>query len=110
MTIFIYFCPINNSGDKIITDMNPKYMAMSNTSNTTISNQELDKLREYEFILHELQKTARIGWWKVDFNTHQITCSEYIVEILGLDRNEMSIEQFFSLVNAKHRQRISKNF
>ena len=82
---------------------------MSETGHTTISNSELERLREKELILQELQKTAKIGWWKVNFETHEITCSDYIVDILNLQGNTMTADQILSLINEKYRQRVLSN-
>ena len=54
---------------------------MSENKNTAIPVNELEDLQEKEFILHELQKSAKIGWWKVNFNTHEIICSDYIMAV-----------------------------
>ena len=82
---------------------------MSKTGNTTISNSELESLREKELILQELQKTAKIGWWKVNFETHEIQCSNYVVDILGLKGNTLTTNQVLNLINEKYRQRVSAN-
>lgn len=82
---------------------------MSKTGNTTISNSELESLREKELILQELQKTAKIGWWKVNFETHEIQCSDYVVDILGLKGNTLTTNQVLNLINEKYRQRVSAN-
>ena len=73
---------------------------MSENKNTAIPVNELEDLQEKEFILHELQKSAKIGWWKVNFNTHEIICSDYIMDILDLSKNTMTVEEFL-----KHHQR-----
>lgn len=82
---------------------------MSETGHTTISNSELERLREKELILQELQKTAKIGWWKINFETHEIICSDYIVDLLGLQGNTMTKDQVLNLINEKYRQRVLSN-
>ena len=83
---------------------------MFETSNTSIPKSELEHLREHEFILNELQKSAKIGWWKVNFNTHKIICSDYIVDILDLKSNIMTVDELLDIINAGHRQRVSNTF
>ena len=83
---------------------------MSENKNTAIPVNELEDLQEKEFILHELQKSAKIGWWKVNFNTHEIICSDYIMDILDLSKNTMTVEEFLNIINVEHRQRISSSF
>ena len=70
---------------------------MSENKNTAIPVNELEDLQEKEFILHELQKSAKIGWWKVNFNTHEIICSDYIMDILDLSKNTMTVEEFLEI-------------
>ena len=82
---------------------------MSETGNTIISNRELENLREKELILQELQKTVKIGWWRVDFETRKIICSDYIIDLLGLEDNTLTIDKLLELINEKYRQRVVEN-
>lgn len=82
---------------------------MSETGNTIITNSELERLREKELILRELQKTAKIGWWKVNFETHQIICSDYLTDLLALAGNSLSVDQLLGLINENYRQRVVEN-
>lgn len=82
---------------------------MPATGNTIISNCELECLREKALILQELQKTAKIGWWKVNFETHQIVCSDYITDLLALESNTLTVDQLLELINENYRQRVVEN-
>ncbi len=82
---------------------------MSETGNTIITNSELERLREKELILRELQKTAKIGWWKVNFETHQIICSDYLTDLLALESNSLSVDRLLGLINENYRQRVVEN-
>ena len=82
---------------------------MSETGNTIITNSELERLREKELILQELQKTAKIGWWKVNFETHQIICSDYLTDLLALASNSLSVDRLLGLINENYRQRVVEN-
>lgn len=79
---------------------------MQESTHISISNSELQDLQEQKALFQELQKNARIGWWKVNFNTLEVNCSDYFTELFLLKGYTTPIDHFFSLVHEEYRTRV----
>lgn len=53
---------------------------------------------------------ARIGWWEADFSRNRYICSELIINLLGLQTNEISFKEFDLFIREDYRERISAEF
>lgn len=60
--------------------------------------------------LGELMHTARLGWWKADFETREMILSEFLTELLGIASNRISIRELLQLTREDYRDRISDQF
>lgn len=60
--------------------------------------------------LQQLLNMSQWGWWKADFNTHQYTCSEYIVKFLELESDMLTFKDFMMLIREDFRIRITNEF
>mgnify|MGYP002560728282 CR=1 FL=1 len=45
----------------------------------------------------------------MNFETHQIVCSDYITDLLALESNTLSVDQLLGLINENYRQRVVEN-
>lgn len=70
---------------------------------------ELEKLKEELSILRNVQQTAMLGWWRVNFSTNTYYFSDYLRNLTNLDRNEMSFEEFRALLDPDYREKIIRN-
>lgn len=59
---------------------------------------------------HKLSTLAHIGWWEADFNANQYICSDYLKELLNLEDNILSFEEFHSFIREDYRERILHEF
>lgn len=60
--------------------------------------------------LQQLLNIAKFGWWKADFGQKHYVCSEYIIQLLGLDSEILTFEQFRLLIHEDCRERITQEF
>lgn len=60
--------------------------------------------------LQQLLKTARLGWWKADFHNQNFTCSDFIIQLLGIENEILSFEEFQQCIRADYRDRITEEF
>lgn len=67
------------------------------------NNKELDRLRQ-------LSVFGEIGWWEVDFTTQEILCSEYVCQLVGIENNRISLQEFLQWVQEDYRSQIACEF
>lgn len=60
--------------------------------------------------LCKLSSVAQIGWWEANFKTNQYLCSEFLRNLLGLDKNEVAFEEVHSLIREDYRHRLIREF
>lgn len=60
--------------------------------------------------LELLMDSARIGWWKADFETQVVILSDFLTELLGLADNRCSIDELLALTRRDYRNRIADQF
>ncbi len=66
--------------------------------------QSVIALRESEAFLSKAQQIAHIGHWKLDPKTHQVTGSDELFRIFGLNRDETTLEAFVGVVHPEDRE------
>ncbi|MBQ4279700.1 MAG: response regulator [Rikenellaceae bacterium] len=60
--------------------------------------------------LKRLMDAARLGWWEADFNRQMYYISDYMIDLFGFDRNEITFDEFLTVVREDHRSRIAAEF
>ncbi len=55
-----------------------------------------------------LSSVGQIGWWEADFATGEYLCSEYVCNLLGLERDTLTFQQFGELIREDYRCRITR--
>ncbi len=53
---------------------------------------------------------ARFGWWRADFHTNVLICSDFIIDLFDLKTNIIPFKDFFYLVREDCRARIIRDF
>ncbi len=66
-----------------------------------------DLLRERERSLAYAQRIARLGNWEQDPGSERFTCSDALLELLGLDAPPPSLDAFLERVKAEDRDRVA---
>lgn len=57
-------------------------------------NSVMNRLQDFTFF-SQLMANANMGWWKANLSTANYECSDFIVELLGLDQTGIiSFEDF----------------
>ena len=57
-------------------------------------NSVMNRLQDFTFF-SQLMANANMGWWKANLSTANYECSDFIVELLGLDQTGViSFEDF----------------
>lgn len=70
----------------------------------------MGKIQENDARLQQLVSMARIGWWEVDFDEGVYYCSEFVVDLLGIEGNKISAKDFANLICENYRERILEEF
>lgn len=70
----------------------------------------MGKIQENDARLQQLVSMARIGWWEVDFDEGVYYCSEFVADLLGIERNKISAKDFANLICENYRERILEEF
>lgn len=60
--------------------------------------------------LRKLASIAQIGWWEADFSAGHYVCSEYLADLLNVDGNTITFEDFRSLIREDYRDSTVKGF
>lgn len=58
----------------------------------------------------QITQMAKMGWWESDLKNQQYICSDFIVDLLGLDSNQISFKDFHSRIREDHRVRLKNEF
>ncbi|WP_254173314.1 ATP-binding protein [Planktothrix pseudagardhii] len=56
-------------------------------------------LKQREANLTEAQKLAHIGSWEWDLRTHNFTCSDELLRILGQEDNDLTFHHYYQLIH-----------
>lgn len=60
--------------------------------------------------LLQLLEVAHIGWWQFDVAHHLYVCSDFIVQLLGLSSNTVSLEDFQQKIHKDYRALFEDSF
>lgn len=60
--------------------------------------------------LLQITQMAKMGWWESDIKNKQYICSDYIVDLLGLDSHLISFDEFHNRIREDHRVRLKDEF
>ena len=52
---------------------------------------------------------AKMGWWESDLKNKEYICSDFIVDLLGLESNRISFTEFHQRIREDHRLRLKMN-
>ncbi|MDD6209444.1 MAG: response regulator [Bacteroidales bacterium] len=58
--------------------------------------------------LSKLVKIARLGWWEADYRKQEYICSDFLVDLYGLEGNILSFRDFCNLVREDYRDRMAQ--
>ena len=70
----------------------------------------MGNIKENDARLRQLISMARIGWWEVDFEEGVYYCSEFVADLLGIEGDRISFEDFNGLICESYRERIQEEF
>lgn len=60
--------------------------------------------------LLKLMAHADMGWWSVDFGAQMVYCSDFLRDLLGLEKNELPTTHFVQFIREDHRERLLSEF
>jgi len=58
----------------------------------------------------QIAQMAKIGWWESDLRNQEYICSDFIVDLLGLEANRISFTEFHQRIREDHRLRIKNEY
>lgn len=58
----------------------------------------------------QIAQMAKMGWWESDLKNRQYICSDFIIDLLGLESDRISFEDFYERIREDHQVRIKKDF
>ena len=58
----------------------------------------------------KMSSLAQIGWWEVDFAAGHYLCSDFLCELLGLEGDTISFQDFQKLIREDYREQIIQEF
>ena len=58
----------------------------------------------------QITKMAKMGWWESDVKNQQYICSDFIVDLLGLESHRISFKEFHHRIREDHRMRLRNEF
>lgn len=70
----------------------------------------MEKSEEDSTRLKELVSMANMGWWEADFTEQVYYCSDFVVDLLGLDSDKISFIDFHHLIHEDYRERVLAEF
>lgn len=70
---------------------------------TTNSHDEIYRLRRLSLL-------GNIGWWEANFTTRAFTCSDFVCQLLGLDRETLPFRDFVAIIREDWRERATVKF
>ena len=53
----------------------------------------------------QIAQMAKMGWWESDLKNKEYICSDFIVDLLGLESNRISFTEFHQRIREDHRLR-----
>ena len=58
----------------------------------------------------QITQMAKMGWWESDVKNQQYICSNFIVDLLGLESHRISFKEFHHRIREDHRTRLRNEF
>ena len=58
----------------------------------------------------QIAKMAKMGWWESDLKNKEYVCSDFIVDLLGLESNRISFTEFHQRIREDHRLRLKNEY
>lgn len=58
----------------------------------------------------KMASLAQIGWWEADIKAGTYLCSDYLCELLGLEDDNISAQDFLNMVREDYREQIYQEF
>ena len=58
----------------------------------------------------QIVQMAKMGWWESDLKNKEYICSDFIVDLLGLESNHISFTDFHQRIREDHRARLKNEF
>ncbi len=58
----------------------------------------------------QIAQMAKMGWWESDLKNRQYICSDFIVDLLGLESDRISFEDFHGRIREDHRRRLRNEY
>ena len=58
----------------------------------------------------QITQMAKMGWWESDVKNQQYICSDFIVDLLGLESHRISFQEFHHRIREDHRTRLRNEF
>ena len=58
----------------------------------------------------QIAHMAKMGWWESDLKNRQYICSDFIIDLLGLESDRISFEDFHGRIREDHRRRLRNEY
>ena len=58
----------------------------------------------------QIAQMAQMGWWESDLKNRQYICSDFIIDLLGLESDRISFEDFHGRIREDHRRRLRNEY
>lgn len=58
----------------------------------------------------QIAQMAKMGWWESDLKNQEYICSDFIVDLLGLEGNRISFTKFHQRIREDHRLRLKNEY
>ena len=58
----------------------------------------------------QIAQRAKMGWWESDLKNRQYICSDFIIDLLGLESDRISFEDFHGRIREDHRRRLRNEY
>lgn len=58
----------------------------------------------------QIAQMAKMGWWESDLKNKEYICSDFIVDLLGLESNHISFTEFHQRIREDHRLRLKNEY
>ena len=58
----------------------------------------------------QIAQMAKMGWWEADLKNKEYICSDFIVDLLGLESNRISFTEFHQRIREDHRLRLKNEY
>ena len=58
----------------------------------------------------QIAQMAKMGWWESDLKNRRYICSDFIIDLLGLESDRISFEDFHERIREDHRRRLRNEY